>query len=597
MSKRAHFAVFIITGFFGSIFFWQAFARYTTVHNQTFDLAFYARMAWGMVNGSFWDPIINAHFLGLHMSWLMLPLGLFGSLFGNVPVLLMSQVVAVCVASWPLAKLGARRFGNTGAIVSALIWLLYPNLGHTLSYEFHPGTVATLPLAWALESLDREHRKGLILSSVSLVACRADLSFMSFMIGVVAIWRGGAARRIGYWIAGFSLFYLLLFVLVIQPGFVPPYGSLQAHFAKWGNSATEIVTTILLSPRELFAHLIEPRRLLYLPMLLAPLLFLPLLRPKWLLVALPPIAINLVSTFPTTTEMDCHYQTLIVPPLVVATIAGLGRIQSVRVQRIVWFLLLIGGISSNLLAAGMPWSRDYRAGEYFEDETTLSGRRTLAVIPEHTSVQAPDRLLPHLAERLDLYRAPPPERNAQFVVLDISHRQRYAQRETLLRTTEEPNVRDWFARPEHALVHAEADLVVLQRNRDPRKGLAKRYIIGSASPDQGNRLTECLAVLSGSLRNDRLCLRFVARSSCPRDLAIRLGPLPKSRRVDLLFDGLLSPVHLRKSDLVRSCHPLDDKERNAILLKGVYVGTLRQSGARPESTDPTSVRVILHEPL
>jgi hypothetical protein len=414
---------------------------------------------------------------------------------------------------------------------------------------------------------------------------------MAFMIGVVAILRGGTTRIVGYWIASFSLLYLLLFVLLIQPAFAPSYGSLQAHFAKWGNSVTEVISTIVSSPRELFAHLAAPQRAVYLPMLLAPLLFLPLLRPKWLLVALPPVAINLISAFPTTIEMDCHYQTLIVPPLIVATIAGIGRIQSIRVERIIWFLLLVGGVSSNLLAGGLPWSRDYRAGEYRDDEATLSARRTLAVIPDRVSVQAPDRLLPHLADRLDLFRAPPPERNAQFVVLDTSHRQRYAHQETLLRTTEEPNVRDWLARPDYALVHAEADLVVLQRDRDPREGSSKRYIIGSASPDQGIRLTECLALLSGSLRNDRLCLRLVARSSCARDLAIRLGPLPKSRRVDLLFDGLLSPVHLRRSDLLLSCHQLNHKERNAILLNGVYVGTLRQSGARPEPTDPMSVHV------
>ncbi|MBN1652795.1 MAG: DUF2079 domain-containing protein [Deltaproteobacteria bacterium] len=659
MSKRAKLAVLISAGLFGSVFLWQAFARYATFHNQTFDLAFYARMAWGSVRGSFWDPIINAHFLGLHMSWLMLPLGLLGLAFGSVSVLLISQVVAVCAVCWPLARIGARRFGDTGAIISAVIWLLYPNLGHTLSNEFHPGTVATLPLACALDALDREHRNPLILWTIALVACRADLSFMAFMIGLLAVVKGGRVRRTGFWLAGFSLLYLALFLLVIQPAFAPAQGSLQAHFSKWGNSVSEVFLNLLSSPRELFDHFSEPRRLLYLPKLLAPLLLLPLLSPRWLLVAIPPAAINLFSDFPTTTDMDCHYQTLIVAPLVVAAAVGLGNIHSVRVSRLAWFFLLIGGLFSNLLAAGMPWSLDYQAGDYREDALTRSSRRVLAAIPDRASVQAPDRLLPHLAERMNLHRAPPPERNADFVVLDISHRQRYARQETLLRTTEEPEVSNWFARSDHALVHAEDDLVVLQRNRSPRQGLAKRYFVGNASPDEGTRLTvsvqrsnesaanspvkpsapeaparmvravpdepdrgrkpvlrdesaavvvkqqhppeqlrltECLAVLRGSLQGERLCLEFVARGSCARDLAIRLGPVPKSRRVDLLFDGLLSPIHLRASDRLVSCHRLSDKEREAILLEGVYVGALRRSGARPEPTDPISVRVAIAEP-
>jgi uncharacterized membrane protein len=604
MTKRAHLAVFVLAGLFGAVFLWHAFARYNTFHNQTFDLAFYARMAWGAAHGSFWDPIINAHFLGLHLSLLMIPLGLLGLVFGAVPVLLTTQVLAVCVACWPLARLGARRFGTTGAIISALAWLLYPNIGHTLTNEFHPGTVATLPLFFALDALDREDRKGLIWSSIALVACRADLSLMAMMLGVLAIFKSTGMRKAGFWVAGLSLSYLLVFTVIVQPAFAPAYGSLQAHFEKWGNSVPQVISTIFSSPRALFHHLTATRRLFYLPKILAPLLFLPLLSPRWLLVALPPAAINLISAFPTTTDMDCHYQTLLVPPLLVAAIIALGAIHSGFVKRLAWVLLLIGGCSANLLAAGMPWSRDYISSEYREDAVTRSSRRTLAVIPDGASVQAPDRLLPHLAERMDLFRAPPPERLADFVVLDISHRQRFAHSEDLIRTIEEPLVSDWFVRSDHAVIHAENDLVVLQRNRSPREGLTKRYFIGKASPDEGTALTACLAVLGGSLHKDELCLDFVARGPCARDLAIRLGSLPKSRRVDLLFDGLLSPVHLQPSDRVRSCHSLQESERQSILSEGLYVGTLRQSGARPEHSDPISVKVdvtvtepIIRDPL
>ena len=47
-----------------------------------------------------------------------------------------------------------------------------------------------------------------------------------------------------------------------QPAYAPAEGSLQLHFAKWGNSIPEIVATLLASPSMLLEHFTEPRRLL-----------------------------------------------------------------------------------------------------------------------------------------------------------------------------------------------------------------------------------------------------------------------------------------------------------------------------------------------
>ncbi|NCQ34914.1 hypothetical protein GW813_07555, partial [bacterium] len=42
----------------------QALARYGAFHQHTFDLALYSRMAWGLAQGNFWDPILGAHVFG-----------------------------------------------------------------------------------------------------------------------------------------------------------------------------------------------------------------------------------------------------------------------------------------------------------------------------------------------------------------------------------------------------------------------------------------------------------------------------------------------------------------------------------------------------
>ena len=90
-----------------------------------------------------------------------------------------------------------------------------------------------------------------------------------------------------------------------------------------------------------------------------------------------------------------------------------------------------------------------------------------------------------------------------------------------------------------------------------------------------------------------LSLELTARARCPDDLAIRFGGDDMPVRVDLLFEGLLSPAQLGPGDALRSPHVLSAQERAAILQHGLYVGVLRANGKRPRPSDPASVPVPL----
>jgi hypothetical protein len=222
---------------------------------------------------------------------------------------------------------------------------------------------------------------------------------------------------------------------------------------------------------------------------------------------------------------------------------------------------------------------------FAEGAQTMEARRVVAAIAPQASVQAPDVLLPHLAERAAVYRVPPPDGNADFVVLDVTHRARYDGSEDLLRTIEEPLVRRWLARRDYGLVLAERDFLVFQRGREPREGPAARYLSGLPVGDYGTALTRCLSVISAWLYPQGLELELAAHAPCPADLALRIGIAQDRPRVDLLFDGLLSPALLR-DERVFSWHPLTHAERESIVEHGLLLGALRSSGAPPEYGDP-----------
>lgn len=579
-----------------ALLFAQAMARWGSFHNETFDLAFYARMAWGPVHGTFWDPIVGAHMLGLHLSVVLFPLGLVTLVPGAVvPVLLGLQAMAVAAAAWPLGQIGARRFGPWGAVLGAGAWLLYPNIAHVATYEWHPGTIAVLPLAFALDALDRGAPRAFVISVLGVLACREDLGLVTGLLGLVAFYEKGALRRAGGLSAIVSFLYVAVFLFVLLPLFGPDHGSAQLHFGKWGPTLPEALVGMLTQPLELARHLGDPARVAYLPRLLAPVAFLAVLAPRWLIPTLPIIAVNLLSEWPTTTDLDSHYQTCLLPFLIAGALDGGSRLVPRVRAPVVAVILTACLVFTHLLAGGTPLAADYERAMFTDDGRSRGAREALEVVPPGAAVQLPYALMPHVAERAAFGPPPPPDRNYDWVILDAWHRERFAHNEDLLRTDEEPTVRSWLARDDYGLVRVAGPYLVLHRGADPRALPVSRYRVDVPPPGAGGdvppprHLTACLDLVSADIQDGALVLTLGAKGPCGADLAVRIGRGYRPQRVDLLFDGVLSPAHLRDGETFRSVHALDEDERAAFAAGRLRVGLLRSSGARPSHDDPVAI--------
>ena len=578
----------------GLLFAALGLARWATFHNETFDLAFYTRIAWGLAHNDHWEPMVNAHILGLHISPVLAPIGLLGRIVGTAPLLIVAQAAALAAATFPLARIGVRHLGPSGAVIGALAWLFHPNLGHVAGYEAHPGALAALPLAWLAWSIDAGSRRALIVSALSALACREDLALVTALAALLFAWRHRDAWRPALGVALASIAYALFFFLYLHPTHAPQTGSLELHFGRFGSSPAQIALYLLAHPLELASHLATPARLTYLPSVLAPLALLTLARPGWLLPAAPILAINLLSEWPTTTSLEVQYLTPALPFLVAGALEGAAALRGK-----LGVVLALAALTGHVVAGGTPLSIGFDARAFRPDEDSMAARAIVAAIPADASVQAPDALLSHLAERERVRRAASAEAGFDYLVLDVGHRRRFATNEDLLRTIEEPIARAWMARDDHRLIAGSGRYLLLERGRSPREGRGAEAIAGSADPSAGTPIAACLSVLgaaleTGVLEGDNvLRLELVARGPCPSDLAIRLGTGERPRRVDLLFGGWLSPAHLREGDRLRSRHRLSPTERARIERDGLRIGALRSSGARPEHEDPTSVPVRL----
>jgi uncharacterized membrane protein len=593
ISSSARRAVLALASAQALLFALLGLARYATFHNTTFDLAFYTRIAWGLTHQHFWEPMVNAHIYGLHLSPILVPLGALGALFGTAPVLVCAQAAALAGAALPIAKIAVRHVGSAGAIAAAIAFLFYPNLGHVAGDEFHPGSLAVLPLAWMAYAIDRGSARALALGALGVLLCREDLALVTALACVPFVLKHRARWRAAAAVAGVSIAYALFFFLVLHPAYAPEVGSLELHFGRFGSSPLEVAVFLLTHPGELFAHLATLERITYVPKILAPLALLPLLRPAWLVPVLPIVAINLLSAWPTATDLEVHYLTPAIPFFVAAASEAAGPMAR-RFPIFALTVLAMPVLVSHLIAGGTPLSLDYPRDAFLPDHNTAAARAIVEAVGPERSVQAPDALLSHIAERESLHRIASPEAGDDFTVLDVWHRRAYAGDEDLLRTTEEPFVRSFLGRTDHRVVVARGDYVLLERGRSPRDGLAGHAILGRVDPERGAPIAACLAVLDARWQDGNLlAIDFVARAACPNDLAIRLGADERPTRVDLLFGGILSPQHLERGDHLRSLHRMSDAERARIEAGGLRVGALRSSGARPEPRDPTSVAVPL----
>ncbi len=587
LSRRTHLALGLLALGYCALLFWLAWARFSTVHQRTFDLALYARVAWGLARGDAWSSVLNTHALGTHVAPVLAPLGVLGLVFGTVPVLLLAQALCIALCVWPMARIGARRIGQRGVWLGALAWLLYPNLGHVGTYEFHPGTLAVLPLCWAFDALDRANFKDLCICVVLVLLCREDYALTTAMLGVAyfALYREPRAFKL---IAASLVYFALGVSLGIA--LAPANGSYSQHFGPWGGTPLGVLRVLVTDPARVLEHFRAPERLWYLVGVLAPLSFFSLRAPWYLLVAAPTLAINLLSVFPTAPAQYSHYLSGAVPAIVAASVVGLSSIRT----RFVHFAAAIPLLIAHVAMAGLPWSRDFDSSAFQADARTKGAKRVLSLIPANKSVQAPDPLLPHLAERMVVRRGPPPEANTDYVVLDLSHRERYAHSENLVRTTEEPLSRVWLSRADHQLLAYLPPYALLARGSAARSSpeLARYFVNTVDSQYSELKLAACLSLVAVELGAHEVALTLRAHAACPSDLALRLGSQARPERVDLLFDGALSPALLEPGDVLRSRHPLDAATRRGISTHGLWLGLLRASGAPPEPSDPIAVRVL-----
>jgi len=411
----------------------------------------------------------------IHFEPILIPISLLYYICPTPKTLLVLQTLVVASGAFPAFWLARLRLRNEWAGVAiALLYLLYPAQQNALIFDFHAVTLTSALLLFTLYFMYTRRTTWLFVFAILAMACKEEIPLVVACLGLWSMllqsrWRSGLLLLL----LAFTWTGLALLVIHLSSPTGQPL--LAARYAYLGNSPPQIAHTLLAHPASILKqHLLDRAHRTFLASLLAPSGYLPLLAPWILILALPTLALNLLSSNPGMYSGLFQYNAEIVPILIFATIETMALILWL-VQNLsnaaflqTWPVSRRGGggadagwgplwppvvetspnltqppplrkrfhhLHSMLLAlmviyilftvlhqdsthSAMPFAQDFR-WPHITAHTQLA-QRFIDMIPPTASVSAQSRLVPHLSQRLNIYMFPYADDRANYILLDVT---------------------------------------------------------------------------------------------------------------------------------------------------------------------------------
>ena len=404
-----------LAGLFFLICTWTSYARWANFQYRSFDLAYYVQAIWQLIHGRLDVSVENVPLLGNHVEPIVF---LFAPLFAvfRHPMLFVA-VQNAALATMPLVGYNiAKRLGLDGkraCLLSAAL-LLAPATGYIAIHEFHPEALVApffllMLQAWVAKSISRHW-----LWFVAVLACKENMAPLLVVycttLCVAERSRGLAVlRRWFLWPMGLALIWFVLCAYVITPALNSGNIDYVALYDQLGTSPENILINAIARPQLIGRALLQSLTHGNLVWgLLLPFLCLPLLRPRWIVIAAPILLQHLLSWRSSEWMIYFHYAAPLLPLFWIASVEAIAASDQRKhvpsfVTRAAAWLVIIGCVVAQIWIG--PVSRIVTTtADWFEAGQDRARKNAfLAQIPPASSVVAPLPYLSHLAMREKLY--------------------------------------------------------------------------------------------------------------------------------------------------------------------------------------------------
>lgn len=375
----------------------------------SYDLGYFRQSAWLITSGKpVFVTIRGLYLLGDHFSPIFWLQALPSLVLPEIPTLLAIQSLALAVGAIPLYLIARNRahLGRPLVLVLLVAYALYPATNNVNLADFHPEVVAVPTLLAAVYCALEGRWVAYGICVTVVLACREDLAITVIFLGVLLVIEH--RRRAGLITIVVAGAWMLLVTMVVIPHFTG--GSfIQTQFlSQYGDSTAGALGGMITHPGRVFHDLTTNVNGQFLLAVFAPVLFLPLAAPKWLLPALPLQFLYLVSLRPAAHTIDSQYTVQLIAFIFIATAMSLGRLpRATQALPVVLVPLLAASIVANsqLSHGGFtakPWSWRH------EDAVAASLRKAVDRLPDDADVAASPRVWQLVGSRTDVYNFPAP---------------------------------------------------------------------------------------------------------------------------------------------------------------------------------------------
>jgi uncharacterized membrane protein len=396
----------------------------------------------------------------IHFEPILFPVSVLYLIWPDARMLLVLQVLVVAAGAFPAFWLARLRLRNDlAAVAIAALYLLYPAQQQAVTFDFHAVTFTASLLLFVLYFMYTRRTVWMFVFAILAMACKEEIPVIVALFGLWSIifqqrWRSGAA------LIGLGIVWVGVYFLVIH--IASPTG------APLLSSRYHSSFSLLLHPTTLIKQdILEPQHMAYLRILFSPAAYLPLLAPWVLVLAVPTLALNLLSTDVQQYTGLFQYSAEIVPVLIFATIEGIVVIlwvlqlmfapfqtpqksaksslsdESESPQRSasstnsvarmplpvrllhygVLAFLALGAVFSVARAddgfyGKMPYTQSFTWPQVTAHDELA--QKFIDMIPADASVSAQSALVPHVSHRRYIYMFPYGDEQADYVFLDVS---------------------------------------------------------------------------------------------------------------------------------------------------------------------------------
>jgi uncharacterized membrane protein len=331
-----------------AVFGWTLLQRFAGLELPAYDTAFFEQVVWNAGHGhGFTSGFFGANFLGLHLSPLLALPAALELAWPDARVLGLLNALALgasAPASYLLlrALLEERPGAQVASAALAAMLPLWLAVQQAAGAGFHTEALA-LPLVLTSGWAGLRGRT-LVCWACALVAlcAKEDQAYAVAVIGLLLAVRG-PSRGQGVALVALSIAWGAAAELVLMPALRGTVSSDIANYYSWlpGASASRIALAVA-----------NPAGWLAFAGLVAAAAGLPLLRPAWLALALPPLVADLLSAHSQQSVLHLQYGLPLVVPLLVAGGLGAQRLlDSPRVRP-----AALAGLALPALAVGLAFS-------------------------------------------------------------------------------------------------------------------------------------------------------------------------------------------------------------------------------------------------